>query len=299
MSATFEHRTVLLRETLDALEPRDGGVYADATLGGGGHAEAILERSSPTGRLLGLDRDPAALAAARARLSRFGARATLVHGEFAHLARLLAEAGAPRVDGLVADLGVSSPQLDDAARGFSFREDGPLDMRMDPSGGSTAAELVARLDAEELADVIFELGEERRSRRIARAIKDADARGELHTTDDLKRAVARAVGGRRGRIDPATRTFQALRIAVNSEIEQLDALVRDLPEVLEDGGVAAIISFHSLEDRVVKRAFRADARLSPLTKKPVVAGEDERRDNPRSRSAKLRAARRTPRGVAA
>lgn len=291
----FSHAPVLLGETLALLEVRSGGVYADATVGGGGHAEAILEASGPEGRLIGVDRDPTALAAARARLARFGDRATLVHAPFAELAHVLAEAGVGRVQGLVADLGVSSPQLEQADRGFSFSRSGPLDMRMDPTRGESAAELVARLPEADLADVIYGLGEERRSRAVARSIKRAVERGEMRTTEDLRRAVVRAIGPRRGRIDPATRTFQALRLAVNEELEQLETLLGDLPELLEDGAVGAIISFHSLEDRMVKRAFRDDPRLERLTKKPVVPADDERHDNPRARSAKLRAARRLPR----
>ncbi len=296
--AAFQHRTVLFEETLRALAPRSGCVYADATLGGGGHAEGILERSAPDGRLVGVDRDPAALQAARARLARFGDRVTLVHGTFGELGRALAAAGVERVHGVVADLGVSSPQLDHADRGFSLRAEGPLDMRMDPTEGETAKELVGRVDERELADLIYRLGEERRSRPIARSIRRAYEAGELDTTDDLRRAVVRAVGPKRaGGIDPATRTFQALRIAVNDELGQLDALLAQMPELLEDDGVAVVISFHSLEDRKVKQAFRGSELLSPLTKKPVIAGEAEHAENPRARSAKLRAARRVPREV--
>ncbi len=300
MTNDFAHRTVLLDETIEALAPRAGCVYADVTVGGGGHAEAILERSAPDGRLVGVDRDESALAASSARLSRFGERVTLVHGAFAELGSILEHAGVPRVHGLVADIGVSSPQLDRAERGFSFRAEGPLDMRMDPSAGETALELIARLDERELADVLYQLGEERKSRPIARSIKRACEAGELETTEDLRRAVVRAIGPRRsGGVDPATRTFQALRIAVNDELGQLDALLAQLPDVLEDDGVAAIISFHSLEDRRVKQCFRGSDVLVPLTKKPRVAGDDEQRENPRARSAKLRAARRVPRGEAA
>jgi 16S rRNA (cytosine1402-N4)-methyltransferase len=294
-AAAFAHRPVLLRETLEVLAPRDGGVYADATVGGGGHAEAILEASAPGGRLIGLDRDPQALDAARRRLARFGQRAVLVHAAFSELAEVLTEAGAPRVHGLVADIGVSSPQLEHADRGFSFGKEGPLDMRMDPTQGETAAELVSRLGERELADLIYELGEERRSRGIARSIKQAVERGEMATTLDLRRAVVRVTGPRRGRTDPATRSFQAIRMAVNQELAQLETLVGDLPEVLEDDGVAAIISFHSVEDRMVKRAFRDEPRLERLTKKPMVPSQEEARDNPRARSAKLRAARRVRR----
>lgn len=290
---TFTHAPVLLAEVLAQLAPRTGGLYVDATLGRGGHAEAILEASAPDGRLVGVDRDPRALEETAPRLARFGQRVRLVHAAFADLTDVLA---GERADGLLADLGVSSPQLDDPSRGFSFRAEGPLDMRMDPTRGPSALELIAENDERELADLIFRLGEERRSRPIARAIKRLEAAGELHTTGDLRRAVVSVLGPRRsGGIDPATRTFQALRLAVNGELEQLGALLEAAPEVLADGGVAAIISFHSLEDRAVKRAFRGDARWAPTTKKPIVATDEENAQNPRARSAKLRAARRVPR----
>lgn len=293
---TFVHASVMLEETLEALSPRSGGVYADATLGGGGHAEAILERSAPDGRVVGIDRDPDALSAARQRLARFGDRATFVHGDFAQLSSILDEVGTPRIDGFVADLGVSSPQLDREERGFSFRFDGPLDMRMDTSQGPTAEDYIASLTETELADVIYQLGEERKSRPIARSIKRAEDEGALRTTQQLRRAVIRAVGPRRrGGIDPATRTFQALRIAVNDELGQLDALLRQTPDVLVDDGVAVLISFHSLEDRKVKRCFRGVDTLTPMSKRPLIAAEAERETNPRARSAKLRAARRVSR----
>jgi 16S rRNA (cytosine1402-N4)-methyltransferase len=282
-------------ECIAALAPRSGGVYADATLGGGGHAEAILEASAPDGRLFGIDRDPRALDAARDRLGRFGARATLLHGRMSEARSLLAEAGAERVDGLLADVGVSSPQLDDPERGFSFASEGPLDMRMDPTSGESCAELLGRVDEKELADLLFHYGEEKRSRRVARFILRARDEGKLETTADLRWAVRSALGPARGRTDPATRTFQALRIAVNDELDELRALVADAPEMLEDGGVFVVISFHSLEDRIVKRAVRGDARLEPLSKKPLVPSELEVAENPRARSAKLRAARRVPR----
>lgn len=289
------HRSVLLEETLAAVAPRAGGSYADVTLGGGGHAEEVLERSGPDGRLFGVDRDPEALAAARARLARFGDRARCVHGSFGALPALMSAHGIDHFDGVIADVGVSSHQLDARERGFSFRFEGPLDMRMDPTQGPTALELIEETAEEDLANLIFEYGEERKSRRIAHAIKQAAARDELATTEDLRRVVHRAMGGKRQRIDPATRTFQALRIAVNGELDELRALTLSLPDVLADDGVGAIISFHSLEDRIVKRAFRGDARLRPLTKRPVIAEDEERDANPRSRSAKLRAARRLPR----
>jgi 16S rRNA (cytosine1402-N4)-methyltransferase len=292
----FVHEPVMLRETVDALRPRSGGLYADATVGGGGHSRAILEASEPDGRVLAVDRDPVAVAEAQRVLASYGERAMVVHGEYAELGAILQTIGAARVDGLVADLGVSSPQLDTPARGFAFGSEGPLDMRMDTTRGPSAAELLATIDERELADLLYRFGEERRSRAVARSIVRARDEGVLATTIDLRRAVVRALGPRRqGRIDPGTRTFQALRIAVNRELEQLETLLEALPELLEDGAVAAIISFHSLEDRLVKRAFRSDSRLAPLTRKPQQASEEEQARNPRARSAKLRAARRLPR----
>jgi 16S rRNA (cytosine1402-N4)-methyltransferase len=246
--------------------------------------------------VVAVDRDPRAVAAAREALAAYGERALVVHGEYADLPGILQAQGAARVDGLVADLGVSSPQLDEGERGFAFGAEGPLDMRMDRSQGETLGELLSRLDERELADILYEYGEERRSRPIARAIIHAREAGGLSTTSDLRRAVLRGAGRQRGqRIDPATRSFQGLRIALNRELEQLQTLVAALPDVLDDGAVAAIISFHSLEDRVVKHRFRADAQLSVLTKRPLSPSELERSENPRARSAKLRAVRRLPR----
>ncbi len=299
-ASEFSHVSVMLPEVLQALSPQSGGVYVDATLGGAGHARAILEASAPAGRLIGIDRDPYAVRIASDRLAEFGSRAQVIHGDQQHLAEILRSINAPPLDGLVADLGVSSPQLDHAERGFSFSKAGPLDMRMDTTRGETAAQLLARLDEAELADVLFQYGDERQSRKIARSIQRALEAGELSTTEDLRRAVVRVLGPRRaGKMDPATRTFQALRIAVNGELEQLQALLDAAPDLLADGGVVAVISFQSHEDRMVKRAFRDDARLSPLTKRPLVAGDEEQERNPRSRSAKLRAARRIPRELSA
>lgn len=292
----FAHTSVLLRETLEALQPTGGCVYVDATLGGGGHSEALLEASGPDGVVYALDRDPEALEAAGRRLARFGARAVLLHAPFSELREQLAARGVARVHGLVADLGVSSPQLDRAERGFSFARAGALDMRMDPTRGPTLGELLATLSDAALADAIYELGDERRSRPIARSIKSAEARGELATTEDLRRAIVRVTGPRRGGIDPATRTFQALRMLVNSEQTELKALLGALGDVLEDRARAAIISFHSGEDRLVKHAFREDPRLEVVTKRPLEASEQERRENPRARSAKLRVAQRVERG---
>jgi 16S rRNA (cytosine1402-N4)-methyltransferase len=279
-------------ELVRALAPKEGGLYVDATLGAGGHAEAILEVAGTS--MIGLDRDAGALALASSRLERFGARARLLHGRFGEIAAHLASIGVTTVDGLYADVGLSSMQLDDPARGMSFRAEGPLDMRMDRSRGETALELIERLDDDELADVIYRYGEERRSRRVARCIKQARAAGDLETTLDLRRAVVRAVGpARHGGVDPATRTFQALRIAVNGELDEIAELLAAAPGLVAPGGVLAVISFHSLEDRLVKRALRERAVWRPLSKKPLVPTDDEMADNPRSRSAKLRAAHRT------
>lgn len=288
----FEHVTVMAGEVVRALEPERGGLYVDVTAGGGGHSAAILS-ASQSARVIAFDRDPTAVEAARERLSTFGERAMVVHATFEEVEEWLAHANVPSVQGLVADLGVSSHQLGDQTRGMSFRAEGPLDMRMDPTRGETARELIERVTQEELADIVYHFGEERRSRRVAACIKQALSAGELDTTLDLRRAVVRAVGPRRiGGIDPATRTFQALRIAVNGELEQLASLLELTSRLVAPGGVAAIISFHSLEDRLVKRAFADRARWERLSTKPILASEAEQAQNPRSRSAKLRAARR-------
>jgi 16S rRNA (cytosine1402-N4)-methyltransferase len=287
--AAFGHATVLRTEVVSALAPRAGGVYVDTTLGGGGHAEAILE-AAPGATLVGIDRDPRALEAARRRLAPFGESVKLVAGRFSDLERHLADFVG--VDGIIADLGVSSPQLDDPTRGMSFRSEGPLDMRMGDTEGETALELIERVGSEELADIIYQYGEERRSRRIARCIHQALRSGELKTTLDLRRAVVRAVGPARvGGVDPATRTFQALRIAVNDEMGELKSLLEIAPRVLLPAATLAIISFHSLEDRLVKRAFLDSAIWERLTPKPLVPSRLEAEQNPRSRSAKLRVAR--------
>ncbi len=287
----FEHATVMRHEVVEALAPSRGGVYVDVTLGGGGHTEALLEASDGV-RVIAFDRDPHALAAGKVRLERFGDRVTFVRSAFSHLIDELLGLDIDKVDGLCADLGVSSPQIDEAERGMSFRTKGPIDMRMDPDNGETALEWIARSDEEEIADVLFRYGEERRSRRIARSIRRAYEQNELETTLDLRRAVVRAVGPARiGGVDPATRTFQALRIMVNEELEELETLLAALPRVLRDGASAAVISFHSLEDRQVKRAFAVREVWSPHFKKPRMATDEEATLNPRARSAKLRAAR--------
>jgi 16S rRNA (cytosine1402-N4)-methyltransferase len=307
----FAHVSVLRDEVIAHLQPRPGGVYCDATVGGGGHARLILEASAPDGRLIGVDRDPSALDATRRALASYDERVTLVHGAFGELPSILRALDAVPVDGLLVDLGVSSPQLDRAERGFSFSREGPLDMRMDPTRGETAEDLLRRVSADELAAILGDYGEERYARRIARAIKDELRAGEVTTTTQLATIVARAMppgASRHERIDPATRTFQALRIAVNHELDELDAFLAAFPELLAPGGRCVVIAFHSLEDRKVKERFRElewTSRLPPdlaaqvgeriepicrvLTRKPVTAGDAELARNPRARSAKLRA----------
>ena len=286
------HEPVLLAETLELLAVRPGGLYVDGTVGLGGHAAAILGAGAPDARLIGFDRDAETLERARAALAGFGARVRLEHADFREApARLAGE----RPDGIVLDLGVSSVQLDTAERGFSFQADGPLDMRMDRSRGETAADVVNGMEEGDLADVIYRYGEERASRRIARAIARAREKAPIATTGALATIVRRAAGGPRWqRIDPATRTFQALRIFVNAELESLGDALRALAGLLAPGGRLAVIAFHSLEDREVKHTFRAlgGEGYDVLTKKPVRPGADEEARNPRSRSARLRALRR-------
>ena len=287
------HRPVLVEEVLEYLSPEPSGIYVDATVGAGGHAMAILEASAPSGRLVGLDRDEAALAMSRERLERFGDRVRLHHGTFADLTDHLEKEGLDTVNGILADLGLSSMQLADGDRGFAFSMEGPLDMRFDRTSGETAAELANHLSERELADVIFNFGDERRSRAIARRIV---ARRPIETTADLRRVVHSVLGpGRRGGIDTATRTFQALRIAVNREVETLETFLEVATEKLAPGGRLVIISYHSLEDRAVKWAFRGKSkseRFRVLTRKPLQASESEVAVNRRARSAKLRALQR-------
>jgi 16S rRNA (cytosine1402-N4)-methyltransferase len=299
------HRPVLLREALAWLNPRPAGVYCDATVGYGGHGTGILEASAPDGRLVGIDRDEHALAQARQRLLPFAGRVTLVHAPFSRIKEVLSTAGASTLDGCLVDLGVSSPQLDQAERGFSFRRSGPLDMRMDQSGGETAAEYLRRVSEDELAVVLAELGEERYAKRIARAIVEARRAERIDTTAALAALVARSMPRHEHHKDPATRTFQALRMAVNQELSELQRLLADLPGCLRPGGRLVVIAFHSLEDRLVKHRLRdlatppRDERGKPgpaswrlLTRKPVIPGDDEVAENPRARSAKLRVAER-------
>ena len=297
----FQHRSVLLDEAVAALAPADGELFVDCTLGGGGHTEALLDAAEV--RVVGLDRDPAALKAATARLGRFGERFQAVHASFDQLGRVLDELGIGRVHGILADLGVSSPQLDHAERGFSFRRGGPVDMRMDPTQGPTAAELLDTVDEEELVRILTTYGEERRARRVARALL---AERPFADTAALAACVAGVVGRGKGRIHPATRTFQALRIAVNDELGQLERLLPQVIDRLVPGGRVAIISFHSLEDRIVKRFLhRAAGRGLPRDAYGNPVGDVTVRvapsltpspsdPNPRARSARLRSATRLP-----
>jgi 16S rRNA (cytosine1402-N4)-methyltransferase len=308
------HRPVLLRETIQYLATERGGLFVDCTLGLGGHSEAILQ-SSATTNVIGIDRDREAIALAVERLAHFGSRFQAVHANFRELARVMANAGIEGAAGILVDLGASSLQLDSQSRGFSFRYDAPLDMRMNAgSEEETAAELLAHLPEEEIARLIFEYGEERRSRRIARMIVAARERGQaIATTNDLVEVVIRAIGRRPGdRIHPATRTFQALRIAVNQELTGLDQFAVTAIDLLQPEGRFVAISFHSLEDRIIKQTLRrlsgrcecpprmpqcscgARRAVEILTRRPVVPDESEIAENPRARSAKLRACRKLP-----
>jgi 16S rRNA (cytosine1402-N4)-methyltransferase len=304
------HQPVLLAEVLDALRPADGGFYVDGTFGRGGYARAILDAAHCT--VLAIDRDPQAIAAGQPLAAQHGGRLLLRHGRFGDMRRLVAPEAAA-VDGVTLDLGVSSPQLDDAARGFSFRGDGPLDMRMDPTDGSpSAADLVNRLPEAELADLIFRLGEEHKSRRVARAIVQARAVAPIERTAQLAEIVRRAVGRAADGLDPATRTFQALRLAVNDELGELDRGLAAAEQLLKPAGRLAVVAFHSLEDRAVKQFLRkrSGSEARPSRHAPIAApssaasfrllqaravrpGAAELAANPRARSARLRAAERT------
>ena len=302
-SVSEPHRPVLYQETIEYLTPKNFGYYLDCTAGAGGHAEGILQASSPGGKLVALDLDPTAVQLTRERLQPFGDRAIVIHGSYSDAARILQRTGWDSVDGILMDLGVSSMQLDQQERGFSFRYDAPLDMRFDPTTGQSAAELVNTISEKDLADIIWRYGEERFSRRIARKIVE---NRPIETTFQLAEVVRSAVGRGRSKIDPATRTFQAIRIAVNDELRVVEEAIPNLIALLTPGGRLAVISFHSLEDRLVKQAFKREsidcicppeqvictcrhrASVKILTSRPITASEEEIKENPRARSAKLR-----------
>ncbi len=301
--ASTPHRPVLYQQTIEYLAPKSPGLYLDCTAGAGGHSEGILQASSPNGLLLALDLDPLAISLTQSRLAPFGERANVVQASYVEAAGILQRMGWNALDGILMDLGVSSMQLDQQARGFSFRYDAPLDMRFDPNKGPSAADLLNSLSEKDLADLIWKYGEERFSRRIARKIVE---NRPLRTTFQLAELVRSASGASKGKIDPATRTFQAIRIAVNDELNVIEKAIPSLIALLKPKGRLAVISFHSLEDRLVKQAFRREsidclcppeqllctcghqASVKILTNKPVTASEDEIAGNPRARSAKLR-----------
>ncbi len=300
-----EHRPVLYHEIIHALRPRQGGLYVDCTVGAGGHAKGILQASKPDGQLLGLDIDPDAIRMAREQLVSFGRRIFLVQDSYTRLNQILSNLDWVAVDGILLDLGVSSMQLDQPERGFSFREEAPLDMRFDPSNPVSAADLVNQLEEKQLADLVYQYGEERRARQVARAIVKARP---VHTTTELAKLVAGVTSGGRQGIHPATRTFQALRIAVNNELEAIEAVLPQALAVLKPGGRIAVIAFHSLEDRIVKQYFRRESQdcvcapsqpictcghkavLKEIVRRPIRPQEAEVVENPRARSARLRVA---------
>ncbi len=286
------HYPVLLKETIEYLAPKNNEIYVDGTMGMGGHTAEILEKSKPDGRVIGLDWDEEALALARERLSVYGDRLRTFRRNYAEISECLKELGISKLNGIVLDLGMSSYQLDLSSRGFTFKGSEPLDMRMDNRGKTTAAELLNSRSADELADIFFYYGEERQSRRIAARIVEERKNDRIETTDRLAGIVAQAVPKRfhPKKIHVATKVFQALRIAVNRELENLKNILDEAPALIVPGGRLCIISFHSLEDRLIKWKFREHSSFNILTKKPVIASEIECRENPRSRSAKLRAA---------
>jgi 16S rRNA (cytosine1402-N4)-methyltransferase len=303
----MKHLPVLYNEIIHAMQPKCGGLYVDGTVGAGGHAWGIMQASNPDGQLLGLDIDPQAIVLARDKLAEFGERVQLVQASYTALLKQLAELRWQQVDGVLLDLGLSSMQLDTPLRGFSFQTEAPLDMRFDPDGKTSAADLVNMLDEDELADLLYNYGEERRSRQVARAIVNARP---IITTTQLANVVAGATSGGKSGIHPATRTFQALRIAVNGELEALEEFLPQTLQALRTGGRLAIISFHSLEDRIVKQFMRTESRdcicpppqpictcghkatLREIMGKPIRPQENEIRNNVRSRSARLRVAER-------
>jgi 16S rRNA (cytosine1402-N4)-methyltransferase len=299
----LHHLPVLYHDIIHALRPKSPGRYVDATVGAGGHASGILEASKPDGRLLGFDLDPQALVLADQRLSLYRGRYQLIQASYITLVEQLARLNWEVVDGIVIDLGVSSMQLDTPKRGFSFREEGPLDMRFSPNQPLTAADLVNQMPEEELANILWKYGEEPQSRRIARAIRQSRP---LRTTTDLADVILKAVGRPQGRLHPATRAFQAIRIAVNEELQAVETFLPQAIAALTPGGRLAVISFHSLEDRIVKQYFRQESRdcicppqqpictcnhraiVKEVNRRPIMAGDEETKDNPRARSARLR-----------
>lgn len=299
------HQPVLYKEIIHALKPRAGGIYVDATVGAGGHTAGILAASSPDGLLLGLDVDPQALELAAQRLQTFGRRVFLVQASYTTLAEQIARRGWQAVDGILLDLGISSMQVDTAARGFSFQKEAPLDMRFDPTNPLTASQLVNELPEAELADLIYQFGEERKSRQIARAIVHSRP---ISTTTELAQVIARVVRADKSGLHPATRTFQALRIAVNQELENVQEVLPQAVKALKTGGRLGVISFHSLEDRIVKQYFRQESKdcicppkqpvctcghvatIQEINRRPITASEEEISQNPRARSARLRVA---------
>ncbi|SHO44444.1 16S rRNA (cytosine(1402)-N(4))-methyltransferase RsmH [Desulfopila aestuarii] len=288
------HQSVLPAEVLAYLNPQSGGIYMDGTLGLGGHSLAILEKSSPDGRVIGFEWDENAIRLSRVRLESFGERLTIVRRNFAEIAEGLQEAGVDKLDGILIDIGLSSLQLDMGERGFSFQRDEPLDMRMDNRREITAASILAKCSEEELADIFFYYGEERQARRIANEIVEKRKKETILTSKQLALLVAKAVPRRfhPQKIHVATKVFQALRIAVNTELENLARILDAAPSFLQPGASFCVISFHSLEDRMVKRKFRDNRELEVVTQRPVAAGPEEIAVNPRSRSARLRVARR-------
>jgi 16S rRNA (cytosine1402-N4)-methyltransferase len=292
MNDATVHIPVLFDEVLELLRPVAGGIFVDGTLGGGGHTRALAERVGDAGRIISVDLDAAAVERASETLA--GLPVSVANSSYADIPEVLDEIGVAAVDGMLLDLGLSSDQLADPTRGFSYMADGDLDMRFDPDNGEPAWKMIARMSEEHLADVIYQYGEERFSRRIARKIVEQRRTDPVKTAAQLAELVRSCVPRSRGHnIDPATRTFQALRIAVNGELDALQSALRRLPNYLKPGGRLAIISFHSLEDRIVKEAFREDDRLNAVTRKPIIASEEESSRNPRARSAKLRVAERT------
>lgn len=296
------HKPVLVKEVIELLIRKPSGVYVDCTVGSGGHAEAILDRLHGQGMVVGIDKDAEAIERARVRLAKWKGQVMLIQGDFRNISEIMSQVGVQEVDGILMDLGISSEQIEDISRGFSWMGDGPLDMRMDKRGNLTAEKLVNELSEQELADLIFRYGEERKSRRIARAIVREREKRRIERTSDLSAIVSKAVGGRCGRLHPTTRTFMALRIVVNDELGAIQEGLQKAVNILRIGSRIGVISFHSLEDRIVKRFFISyvggrevdfqHIALNLITRKPIQATEEEKRCNPRARSAKFRVAER-------